>query len=324
MCRGDRFLYSCGHEEEWYKLCATYKARGRCAGVYYGQPLLISGVCANCEERARRARREAAGVGRRSKAGYSKELTPRSVLFQTDDEWYLLNQKRPDMRYPAFFNALDATYCHLSTLNQTGSCADPPPPRRGGYRGTMVYVARTRPTAVVSCLEVMKLALQGVTVVASSGDYVVGGSPRGEAGRMRRRGVWAREGSVGATALVHEEVDTGDGSDGQESRTFVEMAARRFASAGGFSNAFGRPTWQDRHIEAYLERAKMSELGYVNVAGLNYSDLGAAPGKLFDKVGGGYPDAAAVAQNYRVVLRGNPNRMHGMSIAVPIWASILT
>lgn len=178
------------------------------------------------------------------------------------------------------------------------------------------------------CLEIMKLALQGVTVVESSGDFGVGGrrfdSTAGCLGEARN--VYAPRTmsncpyvlSVGATVLVAE-------SDAAGSRgRFVETAASGFASGGGFSNVFARPAWQEEHVAGYLERANISSLGYVNSAGKNYSEIQAEPGKLFNKVGRAYPDVSAVGENFRVVFRGYPNRMHGTSVAAPIWASILT
>jgi tripeptidyl-peptidase-1 len=105
---------------------------------------------------------------------------------------------------------------------------------------------------------------------------------------------------------------------------FEETAAEGFASGGGFSNVFGRPKWQERHVEGYFERANISHLGYVNAGGEGFVEGAVEKGKLFNLVGRGYPDVAAVGENYRLVLRGYPNRMHGTSVAVPIWASILT
>jgi tripeptidyl-peptidase-1 len=79
-------------------------------------------------------------------------------------------------------------------------------------------------------------------------------------------------------------------------------------------------------VTGYLEKANVTELGYVNAEGVPFESLRPAPGpgKLFNLVGRGYPDVAAVGENFRVVLRGYPNRMHGTSASTPVWASILT
>ncbi|KAL2177315.1 peptidase S8/S53 domain-containing protein [Thermothelomyces heterothallicus CBS 202.75] len=307
----------------------------------------------------------------------------RTVLFQTDDEWYQQDQQRADTKYPGFFNtffdAIDGSYCHMTAFNMTGNCVtaecrDPEYPNanatpgQGGYAGALMC-GRHRPTSVVSvsysgtedswpasytrrqCLEVLKLALQGVTVVESSGDFGVGGrrfDPRGGCLGPDRAVFSPRVMancpyvlSVGATALVEPEqqqqqqqhavragtgTGTGTGTGNGKEPRLVEVAARTFASGGGFSNIFGRPKWQDRHVREYLRKANLSELGYDNAAGVSFDSLRPPPasGKLFNRLGRGYPDVAAAGQNFRVVLRGYPNRMHGTSAAAPVWASILT
>ncbi|KAK4246003.1 peptidase S8/S53 domain-containing protein [Corynascus novoguineensis] len=288
----------------------------------------------------------------------------RTVLFQTDDEWYQKDQQRADSKYPGFFNtffdAIDESYCHLTAFNMTGNCAMPEcrdpdypnpnaTPAEGGYKGALMC-GRYRPTSVISisysgtehswpenytrrqCLEVLKLALQGVTVVESSGDFGVGGKRWDPHGGClgERKDVFSPRVmsncpyvlSVGATALVQPEAVNPDENEVK----LVEVAARSFASGGGFSNVFARPSWQDRHVREYLARANLSAMGYENAAGIRYDSLRPRPtqGQLFNRLGRGYPDVAAVGENYRVVLRGNPNRMQGTSASTPVWASILT
>ncbi|EAQ90246.1 hypothetical protein CHGG_02181 [Chaetomium globosum CBS 148.51] len=293
----------------------------------------------------------------------------KTILFQTDDEWYQKDQLRADSKYPGFFNsvlpfpaffdAIDESYCHLNAFNMTGNCAtnacrDPiypnpnAPPSQGGYQGPLMC-GRYPPTNVISisysgtehswpanymrrqCLEVMKLALQGVTVVESSGDFGVGGKrfePQagclGEAKDVfspRVMGNCPYVLSVGATALVEPEY-----ADPDAEVKLLEVAAESFSSGGGFSNVFERPKWQDRHVKEYLVRANVSDLGYDGAGGLGFDSLRPPPGrgKLFNKLGRGYPDVAAIGENFRVVLRGYPNRMRGTSVSTPVWASILT
>lgn len=125
-----------------------------------------------------------------------------TVLFQTDDQYYEINQSSVTTPYLGFYNtffdALDGSYCTYSAYGETGDCTaaeclDPiyPDPNEGGYKGNLqcgVY----EPTNVISisygggeadlpayylerqCNEIMKLGLQGTTVVTSSGDYGVG------------------------------------------------------------------------------------------------------------------------------------------------------
>ncbi|KAK3937810.1 peptidase S8/S53 domain-containing protein [Diplogelasinospora grovesii] len=295
----------------------------------------------------------------------------RTVLWQVDDEWYELDQMRAETRYNGFFNtffdAIDGSYCTLSAFNYTGNCVDaecrdpeyPNPnthaPNGNGYQGELMCGAY-QPTNVISisysglehvlpmrymqrqCHEVLKLALQGVTVIESSGDHGVGGGgPRGEGCMGPNRDVYAPRTmsncpyvlSVGATSLTTRTALNGTlngnaaPNDLSPETEFVEQAPTFFASGGGFSNVFDTPAWQRPHVRGYLERTNMSAMGYVG-GGVNYTHVGQEPGKLFNKAGRGYPDVAAIGDNYRVFTQGYADRLSGTSVAVPIWASVLT
>lgn len=174
------------------------------------------------------------------------------------------------------------------------------------------------------CLEVMKLALRGITVVESSGDYGVGGrrydskagclGPDRDVYSPRTMSNCPYILSVGATTII---------DDPDKEGAFKEVAPTYFASGGGFSNVFRTPSWQKKHVRAYLCRANATNLGYVG-GGHNYSNVGTQPGKLFNRAGRGYPDVAAIGDNHVVYMQGFATKLSGTSVAVPIWASILT
>jgi tripeptidyl-peptidase-1 len=279
----------------------------------------------------------------------------RTVLWQTDDEWYQLDQQKATTRYTGFFNtffdALDGSYCRLAAFGESGDCRRPQcldpeypnPNADGGYQGRPMCGAY-EPTNVIAisysgveavlppsymrrqCLEVMKLALRGVTVVESSGDHGVGGKrsdpragclgPNRDIFSPRTMSNCPYVLSVGATMLVN---DTCRGQQGK----YKEVATTYFASGGGFSNVFPTPAWQRRHVDSYLDKATVSHLGYVG-GGSNFSHSSVEPGKLFNKAGRGYPDVAAIGDNYLVHMQGMSDHLGGTSVAVPIWASILT
>ncbi|KAH8885350.1 subtilisin-like protein [Thozetella sp. PMI_491] len=282
-----------------------------------------------------------------------------TVLWQTDDEWYERDQGRSDTKYNGFFNtffdAIDGSYCSLDAYGYTGNCKevicqDPVYPnlREGGYKGGLMC-GEFKPTNVIAisysgvehvlppgymkrqCLEVMKLGLQGVTVVESSGDHGVGGrrSDPKSGCQGPNRDVFAPRTmsncpyvlSVGATTLINS--TAGEEQTEEDEQAFTEVAPTYFASGGGFSNVFSTPSWQKEHVSKYIERANMSSVGYVG-GGTNYSNVGVEKGKLFNKAGRGYPDVSAIGDNYRVYVKGFSNRLGGTSVAVPIWASILT
>ncbi|KAK3689148.1 Pro-kumamolisin, activation domain-containing protein [Podospora appendiculata] len=280
----------------------------------------------------------------------------RSVLWQTDDEWYQREMMQAQTKYNGFFNtlfdAIDGSYCTFSAYGATGNCdvdacRDPEYPNthdpETGYQGDLMCGAY-EPTNVLSisysgfehilpasymrrqCLEILKLGLQGVTVIESSGDYGVGGrrmnpregclGPDADVFSPRIMSNCPYVLSVGATALVD------DPTPGAKGR-FVERATTTFASGGGFSNVFDTPKWQAAHVETYLRRANMSHVGYVG-GGKDYGNVGKVPGLLFNKAGRGYPDVAAIGDNYRIITAGYSQRVAGTSVAVPIWSSVVT
>ena len=123
-----------------------------------------------------------------------------SILFQTDDPVY-----EADYTFPGFlnnlFDAVDGSYCTFSAFGETGNSPLDPPypdPAPGGFKGQLqcgVY----KPTHVISisyggaeadlpisyqrrqCAEIMKLGMQGISVVVSSGDSGVAGRDGGKA-----------------------------------------------------------------------------------------------------------------------------------------------
>lgn len=244
------------------------------------------------------------------------------------------------------------------------SCLDPEYPNPNadsGYQSPAMCGAHA-PTNVISisysgveaglpasymrrqCLEVMKLALQGVTVVQSSGDYGVGGrrydsragclGPNRDVYSPRMMSNCPYVLSVGATVLVDH--DGGNATKRDARSSYREVAPTMFASGGGFSNVFGTPSWQKRHVGRYLCRANVTQRGYVSPGDGQLHDdddnddndvgdvVGAQPEKVFNRAGRGYPDVAAVGDNYVVHMQGMTTRLAGTSVAVPVWASILT
>lgn len=84
----------------------------------------------------------------------------RTILFQTDDEFYEVNETSANTPIRGFWNtfydALDGSYCTFSAFGETGNCVLPecldpvyPDPNPGGYKGQLqcgVY----EPTNVIS------------------------------------------------------------------------------------------------------------------------------------------------------------------------------
>ena len=191
-----------------------------------------------------------------------------SVLFLTDDRY--ASVRFNGGLFNTFLDAIDGSYCTYSAFGETGNnnTVDPVYPNPG-YKHPLqcgVY----KPTNVVSlsyelaefnegttdnyqkrqCNEYMKLGLQGVSFVFSSGDSGVSSS--WGCGGTRKQQLFNPNfpsncpyvTSVGATTL------TGSAA------TDHERAVTQFPSGGGFSNFFPRPSYQDAAVKAFFKSAE--------------------------------------------------------------------
>ncbi|KAH6656282.1 peptidase S8/S53 domain-containing protein [Truncatella angustata] len=283
----------------------------------------------------------------------------KTVLFQTDDEFYEINETQSDTPlygfYNTFYDAIDGSYCSYSAYGETGDCTDPacldpvyPNPNPGGYKGQRqcgVY----EPTNVISisygggesdlpvsylkrqCSEIMKLGLQGVTVLESSGDDGVASFPgdfgyeNGCAGPDSTVFYPSADATcpyvlaVGSTQFNHV-TSNSTGVYGNSTSTYYESATARFPSGGGFSNYFDVPEWQTDAVSTYFDEVTLDFTGYEN-AGTNFSDVGNG----VYKIGGrGYPDVSAIGDYYLVFTEGVWARVGGTSLSAPVFASVLT
>ncbi|CAK7262474.1 hypothetical protein SEPCBS57363_000063 [Sporothrix epigloea] len=269
----------------------------------------------------------------------------KSVLFQTDDAinevsdvyWGFFNN---------FFDAIDGSYCSFSAFGEKGNCVSPdcadpvyPDTAPGGYNGTLqcgVY----KPTNVISisygfgeielpdyylkrqCVEVMKLGLQGVTVVMSSGDNGVAGYDDYCAGDDGQ--IFFPDGdavcpyvlAVGSTVVKK----AGPAGPGEIPR-YVEVATDRFPSGGGFSNYFPAPGYQIQSLQNYFRDTPLNFTGYRNMGNANFSDAGDG---VYHIGGRGYPDVSAIGDNYVIALADDWALYGGTSLAAPIWGAVLT
>lgn len=274
----------------------------------------------------------------------------KTVLFQTDDQYYEINQTSSDTPYFGFYNtffdALDGSYCTYSAYGETGDCTaeeclDPVYPDPNGYQGQLqcgVY----EPTNVISisygggegdlpayylerqCNEILKLGLQGTTVVMSSGDYGVG-SYAGDFGY--ETGCAGPDGTVfypDADATCPYVLAVGstqfEFANNDTSTVPYEVSTSRFASGGGFSNYFETPSWQKSHVEQYFSEVELNFTGYTD-AGTNFSDVGDG---VYHIGGRGYPDVSAIGDYFVLYTEGGWYTVGGTSLSSPVWGAVLT
>ncbi|KAL9113211.1 MAG: hypothetical protein Q9227_002546 [Pyrenula ochraceoflavens] len=225
--------------------------------------------------------------------------------------------------YPqTFLDGIDGSYCTYSAYGETGNDPiDPvyPDPMPGGYNGPLQYGVYS-PTNVISvsysqqeynhpvyyqlrqCNEFMKLALQGHTIVFSSGDTGVAG----------RAGDPAPNGCLGPdhtifnprwpdscpylTVVGGTKVYPGKSVFDPESAANDPAGmpySTAYSTGGGFSNIHSIPDYQTAAV------AKQNRSGR------------------------GYPDVSANGDNIAVYVRGRSSRSGGTSASTPIFASVI-
>ena len=230
-----------------------------------------------------------------------------------------------------FLDAIDASYCTF----QGGDSKDPnidgqyPSSLPGGFQG-QENCGGFQSTNVIStsygsneadlsakyenrqCLEYMKLGLQGVSILYSSGDFGVAGNGgqcinsvtgaynNGSNGLFNPSfpGGCPYVTSVGATQVLN----------GSTVRTPESASQRVIFSGGGFSNVFALPSYQEKAMATYFQQ--------------HAPPYGADRFNNSQKVRG-FPDVSANGVNYVTAVDGQFSLSFGTSASCPTFASVL-
>lgn len=132
--------------------------------------------------------------------------------------------------------------------------------------------------------EAIKLGLQGVSILAASGDDGAPGSlARTNPGYCGYWSLWPA-----SSPYVTSVGGTQGPESGQSEVTCMSTAGGVITSGGGFSTLYSRPAWQNNAVNGY------------------FSSLSAAqqPAAGYTAGGRGYPDVSALAFNYRIIIGG--------------------
>ncbi|KAI7181527.1 hypothetical protein D0869_10313 [Hortaea werneckii] len=230
-----------------------------------------------------------------------------------------------------------------------------------GYNGTLMC-GTFKPTNVMSvsyggqeadlpiayqkrqCNEFMKLGLQGVSFVYASGDAGVGNyndtvspSSSPKTGCLGPKGnifnpTWPNTcpyiTNVGATKL-----HPGQNVSDRESAAFDPAGGRyphAFASGGGFSNVYPIPDYQKDAVAHFFDNHEPSYPYYsgivdnaTNPTKPNITALAGTSGGIYNRIGRGVPDVAAVGDNIAVFASGGFSLTAGTSASAPIFGAIL-
>jgi len=266
-----------------------------------------------------------------------------SVLFQTDDIFYASGLEGGGGFLNTFLDAIDGSYCTYSAYGETGNAdIDPkyPDPNPLGYQGQLqcgVY----KPTNVISisygeqeddlptnyqqrqCSEIMKLGMQGTSIIIASGDSGVaarGTDDNNADGCLGNGEVFNPDfpascpyvTAAGATYLP----------PGGKAAQDQEVAVTRFPSGGGFSNIYSRPSYQNSAVNTYLTDHTPSYKTY-STSGMNNPPESVTKGGIYNVAGRGYPDVSAIGDNVVVVVNGVPELIGGTSASAPTFAAII-
>lgn len=235
-----------------------------------------------------------------------------------------------------------------------------PDKHKGGYKGQLQCGAYEL-TRVVSisygeaeselpkryverqCAELMKLGLQGHSILAASGDYGVASFPGSNHNKFGCLSGNGQKGtiynpdwpcacpyvtSVGATRLYPYQTVYDSESAMQVNLTALNLAIglpapaplAYFATGGGFSNYFTAPTYQQQAVSSYL--ASHDDLPYY-VANARASNIG-ENGGVYNRAGRGYPDVSANGAYLLAFVNRTQGQWFGTSLSSPIFGSVLT
>lgn len=169
----------------------------------------------------------------------------------------------------------------------------------------------------------MKLALQGTTIVISSGDSGVGGKTCNGASNTIFEANFASTCpyvlSVGSTEWDRFQ----NATPPTPYKKLKEVATARFPSGGGFSNVFPMPGYQFGAVTGYFAEVE-SKLGFEPyfqfVSNGNFSGVESG---VFHLGGRAYPDVAAVGDRQVVYSNGSWWLVGGTSLAAPVWGAVL-
>jgi tripeptidyl-peptidase I len=151
------------------------------------------------------------------------------------------------------------------------------------------------------CAQFAQLGARGVSLLFASGDEGVGSSGNCFTNDGKNTSTFLA--SFPSTCPYITSVG-GTKNFGPEVAAFDPR--NNFASGGGFSNYFVRPSYQDDAVS-----------GYLKILGTQFAGL-------YNKSGRAYPDIAAQSQSFITVWNGTTVRLDGTSASTPTASAILS
>lgn len=296
-------------------------------------------------------------------------IYPQSVtVYQVDDLPNSSGATNTSGFLNTFFDSVDGSYCDYTAFGITGNSpgidASYPDPLPGGYKGKL-ECGTYELTRVVSisygeaevdlpkayverqCNEIMKLGLQGHTILVASGDYGVASFPGSDNNAQGCLSSANQQGTiynpdypsgcpyitaVGATRLYPDQTVLDPESAMQVNLTAFNLQTGVgptsepydfFATGGGFSNYFTPAPFQAAAVEEYLKKdLPYQSLPYYKVNS-DASNIG-ENGGVYNRIGRGYPDVSANGAFLLTFVNQTEGTFFGTSLASPIFGAVVT
>lgn len=297
---------------------------------------------------------------------YSLVYPQKVTVYQVDDLPNSSGETNKIGFLNTFLDSIDGSYCNYTADGITGDSSSIdavyPDPLPGGFKGKLECgIYQLTPVVSISygeaeidfpkpylerqCSEIMKLGLQGHSILVASGDYGVAsfpGSNDNEFGCLSGSG---QNGTiynpdypsgcpyitaVGATRLYPNQTVNDAESAMQVNLTAFNLVTGvgpttppydLFASGGGFSNMFTTPSYQAAAVADYFSQHD-PHLPYY-VANAEATNVG-ANGGVYNRAGRGYPDVSANGAFLLTYVNLTEATYFGTSLSSPIFGSVLT
>lgn len=296
-------------------------------------------------------------------------IYPQSVIvYQVDDLPNASGETNTTGFLNTFLDSIDGSYCDYTAFGITGDSpgidASYPDSEDGGFKGKLecgIYeltrvvsisygeaeVYLPKPYVERQCNEILKLGLQGHSILVASGDYGVASFP---GSNNNAEGCLSASGmngtiynpdypsgcpyitSVGATRLYPNETVNDPESAMQVNLTAFNLVTGTgptsppydfFATGGGFSNLFAPPKYQAADVANYLKQdLPFQSLPYyeINAEATNVGQNGG----LYNRIGRGYPDVSANGAFLLTYVNLTQGTFFGTSLASPIFGAVIT
>lgn len=233
-----------------------------------------------------------------------------------------------------FLDAIDGSFCNLAEKSQL-QCGVYDLARVTSISYDSPEFAETAARQQRACNEIMKLGLQGKTVVVSSGDYGVASHPasdtngcadasgdseatNGDVFQPQFPATCPYVLAVGGTQLnANQTFRDSESVMNPPTKGLALGVGATFSSGGGFANYFDAPDYQSDALSGYFSS---SDPGY---AYYDSSNIG-GNGGVYNRGGRGIPDVSANGAFFTTFNQGKQTKFYGTSLAAPLWGSLIT